>query len=279
MLLSKTPLLYRPAIARFCVIVALFVIWEIAARWFVDPLFISPPSRVVSSLRTLLQSTGVVRALMLALWELCAAFCISVAIGLAVGLAVGLHRFSHRALLPIIFLLYAIPQVTILPLFILYFGIGPASKIAYGVSHGIFPIIVNVVAGAQNVKPILLLSARSMGGEPQTDLSLGDLAAHDAELFYRHAAGDDRRVARRAPGGAVRLLGGHRLFHPPVYRKLRSDQAVRAGRRDCGDRDCPQRNRAPRRAALRPLALGLSRTSALFTIVKSVRGLRKCSSG
>ncbi len=53
--------------------------------------------------------------------------------------------------------------MTILPLFILYFGIGPASKIAYGVSHGIFPIIVNVVAGAQNVKPILLLSARSMG--------------------------------------------------------------------------------------------------------------------
>lgn len=159
----KAALLRRPGLVRFFVIVVLFVIWEIAARWFVDPLFISPPSRVVSSLRTLLQSTGVVRALMLAVWELCAAFCISVAIGLAVGLAVGLHRFSHRALLPIVFLLYAIPQVTILPLFILYFGIGPASKIAYGVSHGIFPIIVNVVAGSQNVKPILLLSARSMG--------------------------------------------------------------------------------------------------------------------
>jgi len=159
----KAALLRRPGLARLCVIVGLFVIWEAAARWFVDPLFVSPPSRVASSLRTLLQSTGVVRALMLALWELGAAFCISVAIGLAVGLAVGLHRFAHRALLPIIFLLYAIPQVTILPLFILYFGIGPASKIAYGVSHGIFPIIVNVVAGAQNVKPISLLSARSMG--------------------------------------------------------------------------------------------------------------------
>ncbi len=159
----KTAFRSRPGIARLGVIIVLFIIWEIAARWFVAPLFISPPTRVVSSLRTLLQSAGVVRALMLALWELCAAFCISVAIGLAVGLAVGLHRFSHRALLPIIFLLYAIPQVTILPLFILYFGIGPASKIAYGVSHGIFPIIVNVVAGAQNVKPILLLSARSMG--------------------------------------------------------------------------------------------------------------------
>ena len=44
--------------------------------------------------------------------------------------------------MPIILLLYGTPQVTILPLFILYFGIGPASKIAFGVSHGFFPIIV-----------------------------------------------------------------------------------------------------------------------------------------
>ena len=47
--------------------------------------------------------------------------------------------------MPIVLLLYGTPQITILPLFILYFGIGPASKIAFGVSHGIFPIIVTVV--------------------------------------------------------------------------------------------------------------------------------------
>ncbi len=163
MLSSRTPLLRHPGVARLGVIVALFVVWEIAARWAVDPLFLSPPSRVISSLGTLLQSAGVAQALALTFWELSAAFVLSVAIGLAVGLAVGLHGFSQRSILPIILLLYATPQVTILPLFILYFGIGPASKIAYGVSHGIFPIIVNVVAGVQNIKPILLLSARSMG--------------------------------------------------------------------------------------------------------------------
>jgi NitT/TauT family transport system permease protein len=65
--------------------------------------------------------------------------------------------------MPIILLLYGTPQITILPLFILYFGIGPACKIAFGVSHGIFPIIVTVVAGVQNIKPILLTSAKSMG--------------------------------------------------------------------------------------------------------------------
>jgi NitT/TauT family transport system permease protein len=80
-----------------------------------------------------------------------------------VGLAVGLHKFSNRSFMPIVLLLYGTPQVTILPLFILYFGIGPASKVAFGVSHGIFPIIVTVAAGVQNMKPILLTSAKSMG--------------------------------------------------------------------------------------------------------------------
>jgi ABC-type nitrate/sulfonate/bicarbonate transport system permease component len=158
-----TAFLRHPAVARLGIVIALLAIWEVAARWFVDPIFLSPPSRVVSALGALLRSVGVVKALILTFWELSVAFLLSVIIGVAVGLAVGLHRFSYRSVLPIILLLYAIPQVTILPLFILYFGIGPAAKIAYGVSHGIFPIIVNVIAGVQNIKPILLLSARSMG--------------------------------------------------------------------------------------------------------------------
>jgi ABC-type nitrate/sulfonate/bicarbonate transport system permease component len=160
---AGTAFLRHPAVARLGIVIALFAIWEASARWYVDPMFLSPPSRVVSALGALLRSAGVVKALMLTFWELSAAFLLSVIIGVAVGLAVGLHRFSYRSIRPIILLLYAIPQVTILPLFILYFGIGPAAKIAYGVSHGIFPIIVNVIAGVQNIKPILLLSARSMG--------------------------------------------------------------------------------------------------------------------
>src|ERR1700685_2696630 len=85
---------------------------------------------------------GLPAALRLTFFELSIAFVISIAIGLSVGLAVGLNRFAHRSLMPIILLLYGTPQITILPLFILYFGIGPASKIAFGVSHGIFPFIM-----------------------------------------------------------------------------------------------------------------------------------------
>ena len=111
----------------------------------------------------MLATQGVPAALRITFWELAVAFAISVVIGLAVGLAVGLSRFSNRSFMPIILLLYGTPQITILPLFILYFGIGPASKIAFGVSHGIFPIIVTIAAGVQNIKPILMTAAHSMG--------------------------------------------------------------------------------------------------------------------
>jgi NitT/TauT family transport system permease protein len=155
--------LRQPWLARVGLLVALFLLWEIAARWWIDPMFLSPPSRVLFSLQEVFETRGVPAAVRITFWELAVAFAMSVAIGLVVGLAVGLQPFAQASFMPIILLLYGTPQITILPLFILYFGIGPASKVAFGVSHGIFPIIVTIVAGVQNLKPILLVSARSMG--------------------------------------------------------------------------------------------------------------------
>jgi len=153
----------RPGVTRLLVVIALLLFWEAAARWWVDPMFLSPPSKVFSSLDSVFNTRGVPKALQITFYELAVAFVLSVVIGMVVGLAVGLSRFSHRSFMPIILLLYGTPQITILPLFILYFGIGPPSKIAFGVSHGIFPIIVTIVAGVQNIKPILMTAARSMG--------------------------------------------------------------------------------------------------------------------
>jgi NitT/TauT family transport system permease protein len=160
---AKAFFLARPGLARLGVIAVLFVVWEIAGRFVVDKMFLAPPSSVYMRLYSVFATPGVPAALRLTFFELTIAFLLSVAIGLSVGLAVGLNRFTHRSFMPIILLLYGTPQITILPLFVLYFGIGPASKIAFGVSHGMFPIIVTVIAGVQNIKPILLTSAKSMG--------------------------------------------------------------------------------------------------------------------
>jgi ABC-type nitrate/sulfonate/bicarbonate transport system permease component len=156
-------LMRRAWLARLLVIALAVILWEIAARYLIDPLFLSPPSRVVASLGAMLATRGVPAALEITLFELAAAFAIAVATGLAIGLAIGLVPFARRCFFPVVLLLYGMPQVVILPLFILLFGIGAASKIAFGVTHGVFPVIVTVVAGVQNLKPILLVSARSMG--------------------------------------------------------------------------------------------------------------------
>ncbi|MGB6534964.1 MAG: ABC transporter permease [Xanthobacteraceae bacterium] len=155
---------YRhPGIVRLLVVIAVLIAWEILARWFMDPLFASPPSRIVASLGATFSTEGVPAALQVTLFELAVAFAISVVFGLVIGLAIGLQPFARQSLMPIVLLIYGLPKITILPLFILTFGIGPEAKIAFGVAHGVFPIIITVVAGMQNLKPILLTSARSMG--------------------------------------------------------------------------------------------------------------------
>jgi len=152
-----------PGQVRIGVIILLLVLWEVGVRLFGDPLFLSPPSQVVVALIDLVGNQPVINALRTTLWELVSAFVLAIVVGLPLGLAIGLQRFTRGSFFPIVLLLYAIPQATILPLFILAFGIGPPSKIAFGFSHAIFPIVVTVVAGVQNVKPALIVSARSMG--------------------------------------------------------------------------------------------------------------------
>jgi NitT/TauT family transport system permease protein len=154
----------KPWFVRLAALVVAVALWEIAVRQWGDPAFLSPPSRIVAALdQKILADPRIRDAIWLTFVELAVAFGLSVAIALPVGLVVGASAFAHRSFFPIILLAYAIPQVSILPLFVLIFGLGPASKVAFGVSHGIFPIIVNVIAGLRNVNPLFVNSARSMG--------------------------------------------------------------------------------------------------------------------
>ena len=151
------------ALARLGVLAGLLLLWEGVARAFPNPLFFCPPSAVVGGLSHIMGDTGAQRALLLTLWQLFAGFTLSLVVGVAIGLPIGLHRFSYRSLYPMLLLAYAIPQSTILPLFVLVFGTGSASKIAYGFSHGVFPILISTIGGVQTVKASLVTCARSMG--------------------------------------------------------------------------------------------------------------------
>lgn len=154
---------WTPGRLRLVSIVAWLAVWEVCARWFMNPEFVSPPSKVVAALPSLFANPQLRAAIGVFCGELAAAFAIAIVLGTAIGLIVGSTRFSYRTLFPIVLLIYAIPQITVLPVFVLYFGIGAASKIAFGASHGIFPIILNVVAGLKSAPPQHVLSARTMG--------------------------------------------------------------------------------------------------------------------
>jgi hypothetical protein len=221
-------LLRHPGVVRFGVVVSLLVVWEIAARFFMDRDFISPPSTVLFSLGDVLRTKGVPAALRLTLYELAVAFILSVIIGVGIGLAVGLSRFAHRSFMPIILLIYGLPQITVLPIFILFFGIGAASKIAFGVTHG-----------AEHKSD----SARERaldGREPPAHPALCDLSAHGPEPVCRHAACHDRRPARCAIGRIVCLDRRYRLFHRDFHPELRPNQADRAGFDPCSHGDLTQ---------------------------------------
>jgi NitT/TauT family transport system permease protein len=148
---------------RLLVIAGLLAVWEIAARLFGDPLFVCPPSAVLAALPPLFADPKIVAAVAITVVEMVGAFTLAVLLGLGLGMAVGLNEFTKGTVMPIVLLLYAIPQTTVLPLFVLAFGIGPEAKIAFGLSQGIFPVIVSTVAGAANLPLPLLAAARSMG--------------------------------------------------------------------------------------------------------------------
>src|SRR5260370_18876407 len=93
--------LWRP---RLIVIAVLFALWEVAARFLVDPLFLSPPSQVIASLDKVFNTRGVPAALQLTLFELAAAFVLAVPIGLTLGLAIGLQPLVRRRLFPLVLL-------------------------------------------------------------------------------------------------------------------------------------------------------------------------------
>ncbi|HEY4265199.1 MAG TPA: ABC transporter permease [Micropepsaceae bacterium] len=174
----------RIAWTRRALVLALLIVWEIWARLSGNLELIAPPSAIARALFTDILSDGQIRAaILLTLFEVTCAYGLAIAIGLAMGLAIGATELARRSLFPIILLLYAIPQVVLLPLFMLGFGIGPAAKIAFGFSHGVFPIIVNVVAGMRDVNPLYLRAAQSMGAR-RADIIRDVIFPHMVTSFF-----------------------------------------------------------------------------------------------
>lgn len=156
--------------ARVAILVAFLVTWELAAR-SLNPLLYVPPSKVIPALVRLVSLESFPRLpahLGQTVVEILVAYGLAVATGLGLGFALGLWRQLGRVYAPILSVLYAIPSVVWYPSLMLFFGLGAASKIAFGFLLGVFPIVLTVLAGIRQVDRHLVTVARSMGARPLT---------------------------------------------------------------------------------------------------------------
>ena len=147
---------------RTAVIVLFILVWYLAVRLgWIDPLFLASPLDTVERLWPV--TIKAAPDLYATLTSFTAAFVTGVVCALAVGFAISLSDYSRKVLLPLLVLGVTIPKVTLLPLFILWFGIAQTPIIVYGALSGFFPMVVNVLTAASEVKPNQVLLAQAMG--------------------------------------------------------------------------------------------------------------------
>jgi ABC-type nitrate/sulfonate/bicarbonate transport system permease component len=145
-------------------VIVLVGLWYLGTtHWRISPILLPNPVAVWHELKDVLSTGEYIPDLRITLTELAIAFSISSTAGITLGYLISRSPFSIRVFEPLLAGIYSVPIILFLPLYILFFGLGPASKIALGATISFFPIVLNTIAGFGYVDRIFILSARSMG--------------------------------------------------------------------------------------------------------------------
>jgi len=139
----------------FAMLVLFLATWEVVGRRS-DPILFSPPSRVASAFVELSSSGRLWSALAVTLNVLIIGFVLSVLVGITVGVLLGRLPRVARVVEPYIDAIYATPRVVIVPLVILWFGVGYSGRLFIIWIGTVIPIILNTAIGVRNVRKDLL---------------------------------------------------------------------------------------------------------------------------
>ena len=159
-------LLLRPRVVEkllpWVIVVGLFVAWELACRLFAIPVFVlPPPSMVVLSIiqwwDPILENSA--QTLMTTV----IGFGFAVAFGLFLGVVLGSSSVIYNGVYPVLIGFNSIPKVAIVPILVIWFGIGTAPAIITAFLISFFPIVVNVSTGIATVEPELRDVLRALG--------------------------------------------------------------------------------------------------------------------
>jgi NitT/TauT family transport system permease protein len=139
------------------------VIWQ--AIWsytnWISPLFFSGPSAIAKAFWSMVQDGSLFADLAFSGKNFAIGFGAALASGIVLGVIIGWYRRIRLVLDPFLNALYAAPRVAMMPLIIMWFGIGMWSKVFIVFLSAFFPILLNTVAGIRNMDRDLLRAARA----------------------------------------------------------------------------------------------------------------------
>ncbi len=137
-------------------------LWEAVRRFnLVGPLLLASPSEIGSAL--IESGSEFILALRYTFFEIAVALAVTWSVGIATGVVAGMIPFMGAAGGPILSSLFAVPLITWYPLFMVWFGIGMTSKIAYAVVSGFFPIAINTLNGIRGLDRRYLQFGEAIG--------------------------------------------------------------------------------------------------------------------
>jgi len=138
-------------------------IWEFLTRLLLEnELLIPPPTSVLRSFWTLAASGQLNKHFAATLLEFIYGFTTACVVGIILGYLMGMHRWLDEIMDPWIATLYSIPIITVVPLIIIWFGIGMISKVIVVFKITAVAIILNTAAGIKNLDPVWLELAKSL---------------------------------------------------------------------------------------------------------------------
>jgi ABC-type nitrate/sulfonate/bicarbonate transport system permease component len=145
-------------------VLGVLLLWYLGtAYWGISRILLPNPVNVWHELKDVLASGEFWPDLRVTLTEVAIAFAISCTSGVTVGYLISRSPYLIKVFEPLLAGFYSVPVILFLPLYVLFFGLGPGSKIALGTTISFFPIVLNTIAGFGYVDRIFVTAARSMG--------------------------------------------------------------------------------------------------------------------
>lgn len=144
--------------------IALLLLWELASQFGLIPQrIIAAPSQIGGTLWAMIVSGELGKHLLVSLQRALLGLSIGVSVGVVAALITGLSKRGEVILDSPMQMLRTIPSLALVPLFILWFGIGEFTKIALIVTGTTFPVYLNLFAGIRNIDPKLIEAANTLG--------------------------------------------------------------------------------------------------------------------